>query len=69
MNIIEESEADCFTLIDNLLPYLMILSFILGFSILKFIKKNSLKLEDDSLSKKHSRAQKVFENENGKKLF
>lgn len=69
MNIIKESEADCFTLVDSLLPYLMVLSFILGFMILKLLNNNSSLLEVNSLTEKHLKAQKNFENERANKLY
>jgi len=64
MNIIEESEVDCFTLIDSILPILMVLSFIFGFTLLKIFKQNFSQSVNDKLSKKHLRAQKNFNNEN-----
>jgi hypothetical protein len=70
MNIIEESEVDCFTLIDSILPILMVLSFIFGFTVLKILKQNFSQSQsvNDKLSKKHLKAQKNFNNENKNEL-
>lgn len=46
MSIIEEIEADCFTLLDILLPYLILLSFTGGYLMLRFLKKNNSEFED-----------------------
>lgn len=39
MNLVEESEADCLTILDDLLPYLLLISFILGFSVINYLRK------------------------------
>jgi hypothetical protein len=38
MNLVEESEADCLTIIDDLLPFLLLICFILGFSVFQYLK-------------------------------
>ena len=39
MNLVEESEADCLTTLDNLLPLMLLVSFIFGFVALNYFKK------------------------------
>ncbi len=41
MSLVEESEVECLTILDHLLPLLMFLSFILGFIALNYLKMRS----------------------------
>ena len=69
MNIIEESEAECITLLDNLLPYLMFLSFVVGYFILTIIKENLSNLKNGKLKKDNSRKSIIFNQEEKDQLF
>lgn len=66
MNIFEENEAECFTLLDSLMPYLMMVSFIVGFLILKLLKEKNSQLENINQKKIHNEGQEKFNNSKAK---
>lgn len=66
MNIFEESDAECFTLLDNLLPYLMMISFVVGFLILKLLKGNNSQFENNNSKKILKENQEKFFNSKSK---
>lgn len=49
MSLVQESEVDCLTIIDHLLPVLMFLSFILGFASLNYLKMRSSEYSNKKL--------------------
>lgn len=65
MSLIEESEAECLTILDDLLPLLMLLSFILGFIALNYLKMWSSEYADKKEKSSQSKA-KIEDSYNNK---
>lgn len=51
MNIIEESEAECLSLLDKFLPYLIIISFAVGYHLLGFFNNLVSDLQKPKIKK------------------
>jgi len=62
MNIIEESDTECFDLLETLMPFLIMISFILGYLFLKVFKGNSSKVFFNNLKRKLTKNQENFKN-------